>query len=67
MPDGLAGGCFTPRTAGETTKCTKHTKNERLKKRIMHTHFVDTLVAANLRDFGHFGRFVVQSRLPVAG
>ena len=29
-PGDLVGGCFTPRTAGQTTKYTKHTKKERL-------------------------------------
>ena len=55
---------FIQRTAAQTTKYTKHTKEERLTKRTRLTCRVDTWVAPFLRHFVCFVYFVVPSAIP---
>ena len=63
----LSSGCWTgplhgnplaPKTAVQTTKNTKHTKNEALTKRAVLTHPAGASVGRNLRQFGYFESFV---------
>jgi hypothetical protein len=56
---GWAGDPLNPRTAGQTTKYTKHRKNERLTKKTLLNALVGTSVVPNVREFGYFGYFVV--------
>jgi hypothetical protein len=42
---------WAPKTAIQTTKCTKHTKNERLAERTLFTHSAGTSIPQNLCCF----------------
>jgi hypothetical protein len=50
---------WAPKTAIQTTKCTKHTKNERLAERTLFTHSAGTSIPQNLCCFVYLGSFVV--------
>ena len=52
-----------PKTAVQTTKHTKHTKNEALTKRTLLPQPAGTSVGRNLRQFGYFESFVVPTEL----